>query len=64
MLMNLLEENGNVSKYWELVPLARSYSVRVLRSPPGCPCHPSLGNVRIAEVRYLGSGPASNGHLP
>jgi len=61
MLINLLEENGNVSKHWELVPLARSYSVRVLRSPPGCPCHP---NFRIAEVRYLGSGPASNDNLP
>jgi len=26
--MNLLDENGDVSKHWELVPLANSYNVR------------------------------------
>jgi len=28
MLMNLLNENGDISKHWELVPLANSYNVR------------------------------------
>jgi len=32
MLMNLLDENGDVSKHWELVPLANSYNVRAFGS--------------------------------
>jgi len=36
MLLTLLEDTGNVSKHWELVPLANSYNVRLVSSllPP------------------------------
>ena len=38
MLLNLLQDNGDTSKHWQLVPSANSYNVRMLNLLVFSPC--------------------------
>jgi len=64
MLMNLLDENGDVSKHWELVPLANSYNVRALGHWIATPASSSEAIWLKPDAKFSGSGATSNDNIP